>query len=266
MINALPHATTITLVVLFAALAGSVINMLVYRYPIMIHADEKTAHTPFNLFWPPSHCPHCNTRLRLYHLIPLISYLCLRGRSHCCRTPIGRRYIGVEITCVALCLLALWRQPNHVIGTSILTCYLIALTVIDFQHKLLPDGLTLTGLWLGLLISLSSWPTTPVQAILGAAGAYSIMWLVGQSYLWCRGRIGLGQGDYKMLAMLGAWLGISQIFNALLIGVCIALLYAGILLLRGRIKSHQEIPLGPFLAIGGLITLYFGTQISSAFI
>jgi leader peptidase (prepilin peptidase)/N-methyltransferase len=260
------------------ALVGSFLNVVIHRLPRMLErqwqrecaeiagndlSDEQP--TPFDLAQPRSHCPACGHTLRAWENVPLLSYLLLRGRCSACRSPIGLRYPLVEGLAALLALVLVWRfgpEARAWAGLA-LTWSLIALAFIDFDVKLLPDSITLPLLWAGLLLSLGSWFTDPTSAIIGAATGYLVLWGAYQAFRLLTGKEGMGYGDFKLLGVLGAWLGWQMLPQIVLISaLCGSLVGIGLILWRGRSKDIP-IPFGPYLAIAGWIAMLWGHEINA---
>jgi leader peptidase (prepilin peptidase)/N-methyltransferase len=259
---------------------GSFLNVVILRLPKMmekqwrsdcaeLHGEIKTApDEPFNLSQPASHCPKCRHKIRFYENIPVLSWLFLKGRCSQCRAPISPRYPIVE-TATGLFSLAV---ANHfgfewaTLAALSLTWALIALSVIDFDVQLLPDNITLPFLWLGLLLSLGTLFTDPRSSIIGAAAGYLSLWGVYQLFKRLTGKEGMGYGDFKLLAMLGAWLGWQYLPQIILLSALVGAV-VGILLivLRGR-DRNIPIPFGPYLAAAGWISLMWGEQINQSYL
>lgn len=257
---------------------GSFLNVVIYRLPRMLEhqwqrecaelaglAAPADPIEPFDLARPGSHCPACGHRLRAWENLPLLSYLLLRGRCSACQTPIGLRYPLVEGLAGILALLVVWRfGPEwRTLAALGLTWALLALTFIDFDVKLLPDGITLPLLWAGLLLSLGQGFTDPASAIIGAAAGYLVLWLAYQGFRLLTGKEGMGYGDFKLLAVLGAWLGWQALPQVVLISALLgSLVGVGLILFGGRHKD-LPIPFGPYLALAGWIALLWGPQINA---
>lgn len=232
---------------------GSFINVIIWRVPRMAVGAGRQS---FNLLFPGSHCVHCHHPLRVWHNIPLLSWLMLRGRCAFCRGRIAWRYPAIELLFMLLTLLC-WRYASGPLCLALWLFFcgaLLALTAIDFQHLLLPDLLTQPLLWGGLLFHLllpDASAVTLEEAVLGACGGYLFLWLVYWLYWWVRRREGLGYGDFKLLAALGAWLGWRAIPEVLLAASLAALLWVMLArLLYGRALSAAA-PFGPWLALAG---------------
>jgi leader peptidase (prepilin peptidase)/N-methyltransferase len=264
---------TWTLIALFGLVIGSFLNVVIHRLPRMMEAQwaaEAHAHAgheahndgaAYNLAVPGSHCPHCHAALRWTDNIPVLSYLWLRGRCRQCQAPIGWRYPAVELL---TCALFVWSFAVHGVSASALAwagfaSALVALAAIDADTHLLPDAITQPLVWAGLLAAsghLSG--QTLTDALVGAVAGYLFLWSVYWLFKLLTGKEGMGQGDFKLLAALGAWLGwpalVSLVLIASLTGV------AGGLILRARQRLGQDgyIPFGPFLAFAGLWVMAWG--------
>ncbi|STZ75354.1 prepilin peptidase [Bergeriella denitrificans] len=252
--------------VILGLMIGSFLNVVIYRLPVMMERDwtlfakehlgirpsEKDA-APFNLAVPPSHCPHCGSPVRALQNIPLLSYLLLRGRCAACRAPIGKRYPLVELlTALAFAAVA-WQYGASwlTLGGWVLSAFLIALAFIDADTRYLPDTLTLPLIWLGLLFNLGGGLTDLESAVIGAVCGYLSLWLLCAAYKLLTGQTGMGGGDFKLLAALGAWLGAAVlpllVFAASLAGILAALML--------KIGKNQAFAFGPCLALAGWILM-----------
>ncbi|WP_037586057.1 prepilin peptidase [Stenoxybacter acetivorans] len=259
---------------LFGLMAGSFLNVVIYRLPIMLERswqrearqvldiENTEAETPFNLSIPRSACPKCRAPVKAWQNIPVISFLLLRGRCANCHTPISWRYPLVELITAAAFATVVWRfgwTPTAWFGLA-LTAALIALFFIDADTQLLPDSITLPLLWLGLLFNLFFSFVSLQQAVLGAAAGYLSLWLLFQAFKLITGKEGMGFGDFKLLAALGAWLGVSAlpliILMAALVGIA-----ASIALKIGR---GQPMAFGPALAFAGWIIFLFHQEAGQA--
>ncbi len=260
-------------------LVGSFLNVVAYRLPVMLRRDWKRQcdelfgtrdesapddePQAFNLLTPGSHCPHCKHRIRALENIPLLSYLFLRGRCAGCRQPISPRYPLVELCCGILSAVVAvhFGYGWPLLWALVLTWSLLALSLIDFDTQFLPDLITLPLLWLGLLLSLWGIYTDPENAIIGALAGYLSLWLVFQLFKLLTGKEGMGYGDFKLFAALGAWLGWKFlpliIVLSSFVGAVIGIL---LILIKGRDKNIP-IPFGPYLAAAGWIALLWGQDI-----
>ena len=260
----------------FGLVIGSFLNVVIHRLPRMLEREWRSecrdllgleSERPdesLTLASPGSRCPACHAAIRPWHNIPVLGYLWLRGRCADCHSPIGLRYPAVELlTGVAIALVAArFGLTAEAVAAALLTGSLIALAAIDLDHRLLPDRITLPLLWLGLLLSLSGLFATPTDAIIGAAAGYGALWIVFQGFRLATGKEGMGFGDFKLLAVFGAWLGWQALPLIVLIASFAGILIGGgYLLLSGQGRS-QPLPFGPFLAVAGWIALMWGEAIN----
>ncbi len=266
-----------------AALAGlcvgSFLNVVIHRLPKMLERGWETQcaelrgetpapEPPYNLVVPRSACPACGIAITALQNIPVVSWLALGGKCAACKAPISGRYPLVEILGAVLAACAVWRFGTTPQGVAacVLLWSLLALTMIDFDTQLLPDGITLPLLWVGLLVNL--WNTfAPLQdAVIGAAAGYLSLWAVYWVFKVIRGKEGMGYGDFKLLAALGAWLGWQLLpVIVLLSSVVGAVIGIALIVFKGR---DHSIPMafGPFLAIAGAIALFFGPTLVKSFL
>ena len=265
-------------VFLLSLLIGSFLNVVILRLPIMMfrafkrdmaeaefpnHPALQDLTQPYNLIKPDSHCPSCQTPVRAWQNIPLLSWLVLRGRCANCHTAIGLRYPFIELSTALLSLCVLWVFPwgPQLAAMLHFTWLLLAMAVIDFDHQLLPDSLTYALLWLGLLVNSQTLFTDLHSAVYGAIAGYGILWSVYWLFKLATGKEGMGYGDFKLLAALGAWLGISMLpLIILLSSVVGAVIGIAMVLLLGRDKNIP-IPFGPYLAAAGWIAALWGDKI-----
>ena len=249
---------------------GSFLNVVIYRLPLMLHRQWEgearhilegespaAALEPFNLVVPRSRCPHCERQIRAWENIPLVSWLLLRGKCAGCGAPIAWRYPVVELLTgfVTLAMLSLFGFTWLGLAALAFTWVLLALTFIDYDTQLLPDQLTLPLVWLGLLVNLQGGFTDTRSAIVGAVAGYLFLWSTYWAFKLITGKEGMGYGDFKLLAAIGAWLGWQVLPAAILIAAGVGLLYALATSVLGQRESSQPIPFGPFLAIAGWVSL-----------
>lgn len=247
-------------VFIFGLLIGSFINVVIYRLPVMLSQkkdDQAEVTKPFNLCFPRSHCVHCETALRWFDLIPVFSFLFLRGGCRVCKARIAWQYPVVELVCALIWSAAYWQYGLVVSGLAIgfLNSVLLALFVIDAQHQLLPDALTLLGVWSGLLFAVYGGLVSLNESVLACALAYLLLRIIADLYRWLRKQDGLGGGDMKLMALMGAWFGF-QCFAILSLGAVLALVFAILLLLTRRLHWQQRIAFGPFLIFSAWIWLF----------
>ena len=288
-----PFATHPTLFiaccVVLGLLVGSFLNVVIFRVPVMmekaLREECATLHEtddvmgppepPFNLVVPGSHCPTCKAPVTPLRNIPVISWIALLGRCASCRTPISPRYPLVELaTGVATGFIA-WHFGfgATALAAMVFTWFLIALTLIDFDTQYLPDQLTYPLLWLGLLVSLAHpvWaegapPLTPRDSIIGAAVGYLSLWGVYWAFKLLTGKEGMGYGDFKLLAALGAWLGWQMLLPIILFASAVGAVFGVVILIRERRGKDTPMAFGPFLAIAGWLALIFGHGIVARYL
>lgn len=276
-------AAAIAVAGILGLLVGSFLNVVILRVPLMLErqwrshcaelqagddGDASAEEEPFNLITPPSHCPKCNHRISARENIPLLSYLLQKGKCTACGTAISPRYPLIEAATAALSMVVIWHFGFNWEGAAalLLTWALIALSVIDFDHQLLPDNITLPFLWLGLGVNLFALFSDLQSAVIGALAGYLSLWSVYQLFKWITGKEGMGYGDFKLLAMLGAWLGWQYILPIILLSSVVgAVTGLALIALRGRDKNIP-IPFGPYLAVAGWIVLLWGEQITGAYL
>ncbi len=261
---------------------GSFLNVVIYRLPLMMERDwqeqcreldpdrkqEPEDAPAFNLNTPGSHCPQCKHRISPWENIPVISYLVLGGKCSECGAAIPPRYPLVEAGTAVLSVIVAWYfgATWQALGALVLTWALIALSLIDYDVQLLPDSITLPFIWLGLLLSLMGVFTDPPSAILGAVVGYLALWSVYQIFKRLTGKEGMGYGDFKLLALFGAWLGWQFLPQIILLSSVVgAVIGMTLVLARGR-DRNIPIPFGPYLAIAGCISLIWGNDINQAYL
>ncbi len=260
-------------------LVGSFLNVVIHRLPIMMQRDwraqareflelpvEPTA--TFNLILPNSHCPQCDHEIRPWENIPLVSWLALRGKCSSCRTPISSRYPLVELLCGLLSGYVAWHfgfswQTGAML---LLTWGLLAMSMIDVDHQLLPDSLVLPLLWLGLIANHFGLFAPLPDAVWGAVAGYLSLWSVYWLFKLVTGKEGMGYGDFKLLAMLGAWGGWQVLPLTILLSSVVGAVLGTIMLRMQKADSGTTIPFGPYLAIAGWVALLWGDQITSAYL
>ena len=282
-------------------MVGSFLNVVIYRLPVMLDrewraqaaeltsadsASSTTATTVvaaqapppperFNLVVPRSACPHCRAPITAWQNVPVASWLALRGRCASCKAPISRRYPAVELATGILCAWAAWHFGFGAATACavLVTWALIALTGIDIDHQLLPDNITLPLLWAGLLASIvvgpvagASLPVSPRDAIIGAAAGYLSLWLVFHAFRLVTGKEGMGYGDFKLFAALGAWMGWKVLPLIIVLSAATgAVLGIAMILLRGRDRA-APIPFGPYLAAAGWLAMLYGHELIDGYL
>ncbi|MCL6263615.1 A24 family peptidase [Craterilacuibacter sp. RT1T] len=271
---ALPPVAFILLVALFGLFVGSFLNVVIARLPVMLErrwaaecaelrGEEIAEGAPFNLMLPRSRCPQCGAAIRPWHNIPLLGWLSLRGRCADCQAPISARYPLVELITGMLFAVLAWRfGPSLMLaGSLLLVGALIALTFIDADTQLLPDDITLPLMWAGLLFHLLT-DTLPLSdVVVGAMAGYLSLWSVYWAFKLVTGKEGMGYGDFKLLAALGAWLGWQMLPLIILLSSLVGALWGIAMLAAARMGRGQPLPFGPYLAAAGLIALIWGPAI-----
>ena len=252
----------------FGLVVGSFLNVVVHRLPRMMQAQwkaqcaeleghEVAPQVRYNLCVPPSHCPSCNARLRAVHNVPIVSYLVLRGRCAFCAVRISPRYPLVEATTAVLFawVAAHFGWSPAAAGALVLTALLLALALIDADTTLLPDDLTQPLLWLGLLWNLRSIYVPLPEAVIGAIAGYLFLWSVYWAFKLVTGKEGMGYGDFKLLAALGAWLGWKMLLPIVLMSSLVGAVVGIGLIALARRGRHIPMPFGPYLAAAGFLVL-----------
>ncbi len=243
---------------IFSLLIGSFLNVVIHRGPAIWGLLEDPEESRGSLMLPRSYCPSCKQTLRIIDLIPVLSYLLLRGRCAFCKAPISMRYPIVELM-GAVAGAAAYKLAGPTVDALFIALFfwsLIALAFIDFDIGYLPDAITLPLLWLGLIANLNGRFVPLQQAVIGAAAGYLIFRGLGALYQRIRQREGLGQGDTKLLAALGAWTGWPSLAPIVFIASIVALVTIAGATIAGRaVKADSEIPFGPYLAIAGAFAL-----------
>lgn len=261
-------------------LIGSFLNVVIYRLPKMLELDWKTQAreilglpaepigATFNLMLPHSQCPHCAHTIRAWENLPVISYLFLGGECSSCKAPISKRYPLVELACGLLSAFIAWHFGFGwpAAAMLVLSWGLLAMSLIDAEHQLLPDALVLPLLWLGLIVNTFGLFTSLHDALWGAVAGYMSLWLVFWLFKLVTGKEGMGYGDFKLLAMLGAWGGWQILPLTILLSSLVGAVLGLILLRLRNAKTSTPIPFGPYLAIAGWIALLWGGQITASYL
>jgi leader peptidase (prepilin peptidase)/N-methyltransferase len=271
----------LTAIGIFGLLIGSFLNVVILRLPGIMESEWKAqcrelleldapaeqASVP-GILWDRSRCRDCGHVIRAHENIPLLSYLALRGRCASCGARIALRYPLVEaLTAVAFLVVAWHFGPSHQAAAAIiLTAALVTLAGIDLDHQLLPDNLTLPLLWAGLLLSLTGVFVDPVTSIIGAAAGYLILWTIYQLFRLLTGKEGMGYGDFKLLAALGAWLGWQMLPLIILLSSLLGAVVGLTMLLLRRHQQGQPMPFGPYIAAAGWIALIWGERITDHYL
>ena len=274
--------TTPVWIVSFAVLGllvGSFLNVVVHRLPkIMerdwdcqcaeLHGEAAPCHEPLSLARPRSHCPECGHAISALENIPVISWLALRGKCSACRKSISPRYPLVEaLTGLLSAFAAAHFGGGWAAGGALLLIWsLIALTFIDFDTQLLPDSITLPLLWVGLLFNVFGTYTDLQSAVIGAMAGYLALWLVYWGFKLATGKEGMGYGDFKLLAALGAWMGWQILPLIILLSSLVGAVVGIALIIVARRGRNVPIPFGPYLAAAGLLALFFGPQLIQTYL
>jgi leader peptidase (prepilin peptidase)/N-methyltransferase len=257
---------------------GSFLNVVIFRLPQILEQGWKSecrelleldseSDEKLSLSTPSSACPSCGHKIRAWENIPVISYLFLRGKCSACGTAISLRYPVIEFITGLLSFAIAWHFgfTLQAFGALLLTWTLIALSMIDFDHQILPDNMTLPVLWLGLLLNLGSVYTDIHSAVIGAIAGYLSLWSVFWLFKLLTGKEGMGYGDFKLLALFGAWLGWQFLPQIILLSSLVgAIIGISMIVFRGR-DRNIPIPFGPYLAIAGWISLMFGEEINQSY-
>ena len=258
---------------------GSFLNVVIHRLPRMMEVEwraqcdelegrESSEQGVYNLWVPNSHCPSCKAPLRIVDNLPVLSYLVLRGKCAHCGTRISARYPVVEAATALLSALVAWHFGFGWAGglALVFTWVLIALTFIDADTTLLPDSLTLPLLWLGLLVNVNGIFAPLQDAVIGAAAGYLILWSIYWLFKLVTGKEGMGYGDFKLLAALGAWMGWKMLLPIVLISSVVGAVVGVVLMILARRGRDIPIPFGPYLAAAGFITLLVGQPLAARFL
>jgi leader peptidase (prepilin peptidase)/N-methyltransferase len=270
----------ISIVFVIGILVGSFLNLVIYRLPLMMqhqwrHECQSVLNLPiteddqtFNLALPASHCPHCKTPIKAYDNIPLLSYCLLTGKCRHCRAAISILYPLIELFTGFCSALVAWRFGVSVamLFALLLTWCLIAQSFIDIDHQLLADSISLPMLWLGLLLSVFSVYTNSHDSIIGAIAGYMSLWSVYQLFKLATGKDGMGYGDFKLLALLGAWLGWQYLPLIILLSSVVGAMIGVSMVLIKNHKLSQPIPFGPYLAAAGWLALICGTELNQLYL
>lgn len=278
-----------SLVLIFGLLVGSFLNVVIYRLPIMFKkewkddccnylkenynasiqletSDEPSA--PFNLIKPDSTCPKCGHKIRAWENIPVLSYLFLKAKCSNCKTAISFRYPFIEILSATLAATCAWHFGFNLAGISAiaLSFALITLAWIDYDTQYLPDQIILPFLWLGLLLNLDGTFTDINSSIIGAIAGYLSLWTVYQVFKLLTKKEGMGFGDFKLLALLGAWMGWQYLPLIIILSSLVGSIIGITLILFKQHQRDKPIPFGPYLAIAGWIALVWGQQINASYL
>ena len=258
---------------------GSLLNVVIHRLPKMMESQwrEECAalegrETPpaetYNLFTPRSACPQCKAPITALQNIPVVSWLVLRGRCARCKTPVSARYPLVEVLGGALALMVAWRfgYSAALVFALVYVWVMLALTFIDLDSQLLPDDLTLPLLWVGLIANAFGVFTDLRSAVLGAAGGYMILWSVYWAFRLIAKKEGMGFGDFKLLAAIGAWTGWQVLPVAIIVSAGLGAVIGSLVLWLSKQGKDTRIPFGPYLALGGIVALLWGREAVTAWV
>lgn len=264
---------------IFGLLVGSFLNVVIHRLPKMMEREwqaqcaELNGQTlepslRYNLLEPRSACPHCGHAIGATENIPLLSYLFLRGKCKGCGAAISPRYPAVEASSGILSAFAAWHFGFGLPGLAaiVFVWALIALTFIDFDTQLLPDDITLPLLWLGLLLNLNGAFTSLPNAVVGAVAGYLVLWIVYWAFKLATGKEGMGFGDFKLLAAIGAWLGWTMLPLVIMLSSVVGAVVGIALIVFAKHGRNIPIPFGPYLAGGGLIALFWGHTLTQSYL
>ena len=264
----------------FGLLLGSFLNVVILRTPLRLEwgwkCDAREILELPEVYDPPppgivverSHCPHCKRQLSWYENIPVVSWLALRGRCRTCQTKIALQYPLVELLTMLLMVACVWRFGFgwQGFGAMVFTGFLISLSGIDLRTQLLPDQLTLPLMWLGLIASADNLYFGAKPALLGAVAGYLSLWSVWWLFKQITGKEGMGHGDFKLLAAIGAWVGLSGVLPTILLSSLVGAIIGSIwLAMKGRDRA-TPIPFGPYLAVAGWVTFFWGEQLVGGYL
>jgi len=270
---------TVTAGVLGACI-GSFLNVVIYRYPVMmkhqwteqsrdwLELEPLETDTPPTLSKPASHCGNCKSPITAIQNIPLLSWIFLGGKCANCGVSISVRYPMVELLTAVLSAFVVYKFGFTLQSGFglLLTWVLVTLSFIDFDHKLLPDDIVIPIMWLGLALSLVPVYTTPIDSIAGAIIGYLTFWLVFQAFLLLTGKQGMGHGDFKLMALLGAWFGWVYLPQIILISTVVGSIIGITMMLLKKASSEMAIPFGPYIALAGWIAMIWGSEINRAYL
>lgn len=269
-----------SIVFILGLLVGSFLNVVIYRLPVMMNRAwrkecldyldmaEETEQPPFNLSVPGSHCPKCKAQVKPWQNIPVLSYLLLGGKCHHCKTPISIRYPLIEAFTAVLSAIVAWHFGFSLalLFALVLTWVLIALSFIDIDHQLLPDQLTLPTLWLGIFLNLFAVFTDLESSVIGAMAGYLSLWSIYHLFKLFTGKEGMGYGDFKLLSLLGAWLGWQYLPLIILLSSLVGAILGIAMIVFVKHDHRQPIPFGPYLAAAGWLALIWGDKLNQLYL
>ncbi len=261
-------------------LVGSFLNVVIYRLPIImqrewrkdcieyLQMEAEEEGEPFNLSLPLSRCPRCQSPIKAYQNIPVISYIFLKGQCANCKNPISLRYPLIEAFTAITSIIVAWHfgYTAQAAFALILTWVLIALSFIDIDHQLLPDSITLPVLWMGLALSLFDVYTDTQASIIGAIAGYMVLWTIYQGFKLVTGKEGMGYGDFKLLALFGAWLGWQTLPLIILLSSLVGAVIGISMIIFAKRDHSIPIPFGPYLAAAGWLALLWGDDINRLYL
>jgi len=276
----LPPVLIVTVSFVLGLLIGSFLNVVIYRLPLQLSTSWRKESLDFlgmepepntqnvNVVVPASHCPKCGAEVKPWQNIPVISYLFLKGKCANCATPISLQYPLIELTCAIITTFVVLHFGINTTALLVLlfSWCLIALTGIDFNEQLLPDNITLPLLWLGLLININNTFATLNDAVIGAAAGYLALWWIFWVFKLLTGKEGMGHGDFKLLAALGAWMGWQQLLLIVLLSSLVGAIVGIVMMMFLGRDKQIPIPFGPYLAAAGWIALIWGDTLTSQYL
>ncbi len=279
-ISALPNSWLSAFGGLFGLIVGSFLNVVIYRYPVImkhqwteqsrdwLELEPLKTDPPPTLSKPASHCGNCKTPITAVQNVPVLSWVFLRGKCANCQVSISVRYPLVELLTAVLSALVVYKFGFSLQSGFglLLTWVLVALSFIDFDHKLLPDDIVIPTMWLGLALSLIPVYTTTTNSVAGAIVGYLTFWLVFQAFLLLTGKQGMGHGDFKLMALLGAWFGWIYLPQIVLISTVAGSIIGITMMLLKKASSEMAIPFGPYIALAGWIAMMWGPEINRAYL
>ena len=286
LLNKLPFFTFL-FAFLVGTIIGSFLNVVVYRLPLMLQkswseyaadslrnsgfmyyariiSQDNDIHRKLSLAYPRSHCPTCKRTLKSYHLLPLLSFIALKGKCEFCNSAINVRYPAIEFICGVLTSYVIYRYQFTwmAVGCCFFIWILICLSFIDMEKKILPDFLTLMLLWSGIIFNLNTMFVSVEESVIGAIFGYLFLGAIATIFKLVSGKDGMGQGDVKLFAALGAWVGWSSLPILLVLASCAGILGGCIQILRKSTKT-RSIAFGPYLASAGFVALVWGNEIKN---
>ncbi|PZN79403.1 MAG: prepilin peptidase [Candidatus Methylumidiphilus alinenensis] len=271
----------ISFITVLGLVVGSFLNVVIHRLPIMLEKAwrnecedflelkplNKEPQPKFNLAFPNSHCPHCQHSILPYENIPVISYLFLGGKCSQCKAKISLRYPLIEIITALVSLIVAWKfgASWQTVWGLVLSWSLICLSVIDIDVRLLPDAMVLPLIWLGLFLSLFGIYADSQSSIIGAIAGYMSLWTVFQAFKFITGKDGMGYGDFKLLALFGAWLGWQSLLLIVLLSSLVGAILGGVMIVFLKQDRSVPIPFGPYLGMAGWVAMLWGSELTDMY-